>query len=258
MEEAAVAVHVENLSKVYPKNQGKKALDQISFQVPIGKTLVLLGPNGSGKTTLLKILAGLIQPSSGSVTIFGHSPKDDPGLTRSQIGWMPADEKSGFYGRLTGMQNLNFFSTFYKIDPKSRDRQIGNLALQLDLTHELEKMVLKLSSGTIQKIGLLRSLLHNPPILLLDEPFRHLDPHGVQRLRRLLKDHVTRIQKKTVVLSTHLLEEARKVADIIIILKNGQMISQLSSHELKQTLQDSTLEEFYLKTVDREAKEQYA
>jgi len=255
MEERAIAIEVENLSKEYTPHKGKKALNNVSFQVPIGKILCLLGPNGSGKTTLLKILAGLLAPTSGKILIFGRDPKENPSLTRSQLGWMPADEKSGFYGRLTGMQNLNFFSTFYDLTPSVRDRHIGNLALQLDLTGELEQMVLKLSSGTKQKAGLLRALLHNPPILLLDEPFRHLDPHGTQRLRRLLKDHITRNQKKTVVLSTHQLEEARKIADSIIFLKEGEVISEISAHELKEKLQTASLEEFYLKTVDKKVEE---
>ncbi|MCB4757582.1 MAG: ABC transporter ATP-binding protein [Elusimicrobia bacterium] len=255
MEETAIAIQVENLSKEYPHSQGKKALTNISFQVPIGKILCLLGPNGSGKTTLLKILAGLLKPSSGKISIFGRDPQENPSLTRSQIGWMPADEKSGFYGRLTGMQNLNFFSTFYNIGPQNRDRQIGNLALQLDMTDELEQMMLKLSSGIKQKVGILRSLLHNPPVLLLDEPFRHLDPHGTKRLRRLLRDHITRTQKKTVILSTHQLEEARRIADIILVLKNGELISQLTALELKHELQSISLEDFYLKTIDKKEED---
>ncbi len=120
------------------------------------------------------------------------------------------------------------------------------------MTNELEQMVLRQSSGTKQKISILRTLLHNPSILLLDEPFRHLDPHGVQRFRRLLKDHLTRLQSKTVILSTHQLEEARRVADTIILLNNGQVLSQLSAHDIKHELQNNTLEDYYLKTINRE------
>jgi ABC-type multidrug transport system ATPase subunit len=165
---------------------------------------------------------------------------------------MPSEERSGFYGRLTGWQNLKFFGALHGLSTKDMNRIIGNLALQIGLKEELDRSLLKLSSGEKQKIALARALLHNPPLLILDEPVRNLDPHTVLRIRRLLKDLLTRNQGKTIILSTHLLEEAQRVADVILILRQGQVLKCLPASDLEKELKGTSLEEFYLKTVDAE------
>jgi ABC-type multidrug transport system ATPase subunit len=250
MEEHPIAIEVRNLTKRYGGKSSPESLKNVSFQIPLGQTCCLLGPNGSGKTTLLKILAGLLEPTSGSISILGVDPALDPSGVKANIGWMPAQEKAGFYGRLTGRQNLYFFGTLNDLSKETMDRAIGNVALQLGINDELDKMMLKISSGSKQKISLARALLHNPPILLLDEPVQNLDPHTTLRFRRLLKDHLTRIQKKTVILSTHLLEEARRVADLILIIRDGEIIRTLPAKELEKELRFTSVEEFYMKTVD--------
>lgn len=254
MEEHPIAVEVKSISKRYSANPKiPESLSDISFQVPMGKICCLLGPNGSGKTTLLKILAGLLKPSSGSFYVAGLDPQKEPRKFKSEIGWMPAEEKSGLYGRLTGRQNLMFFGTLQGLEEKEMDRLIGNLALQIgiDLNKELDQTVLKISSGAKQKIALARALLHNPSVLLMDEPTRNLDPHTILRLRRLIMNHLTRNQNKTVILSTHLLDEARKIADILLILKDGKIISVLNDKDMEKELRKASLEEFYMKTIDQ-------
>lgn len=251
MEETPIAIDIQNLSKHYSKKaDAANALNDVTFQVPVGKVCCLLGPNGSGKTTLLKICAGLVAPTSGAVSIMGHDIQKEPRAAKSKIGWMPAEERSGFYGRITAMQNLKFFGILHDLDKEPLDRVIGNLALQMDLKSEMDQVMQKMSAGTRQKIGLMRALLHNPAVLLLDEPMRSLDPHAIVRFRRLIKDHLTRNQKKTVLLSTHLLEEARRVADIIIIISEGRIIRKLESDDLEKELRHASLEDFYIKTVD--------
>jgi len=252
MEDTPVAIKVDALSKSYPLKSGtKKALKDVSFEVGLGKICCLLGPNGSGKTTLLKILSGLLLPTSGSATLMGMDILEEPIKIRKQIGWMPADERSGFYGRLTGRENLNFFADLQQIPPKEVNRIIGNIEVLLGINNELNQQFLSTSSGERQKIGLARTLLHNPQVLLLDEPFRNLDPHTIIRFRRLLKDHMAKVQKKAILLSTHQLEEARKLADTLVILHQGRVIRQLEARELEKELRGQSVEDFYLKTVEK-------
>ena len=246
-EEHPVAIDVQNLTKNYGRVE---ILKNLTFQIPMGKVCCLLGPNGSGKTTLLKILAGLIEPTSGNVHVHGIDRIADPRGARADIGWMPAEERSGLYGRITGRQNLKFFGALQGLSDEEMNRQIGNIALQIGIDDEMDKNLQKVSSGMKQKIGLARALLHNPPVLLLDEPIRNLDPQTTVRFRRLLKDHLTRIQKKTVLLSTHLLEEARRVADMIMIMRKGEIVKVVEGLDLENELKASTLEEIYLKAIE--------
>lgn len=251
MEEHPISLDVQNLSKRYgSSSKTVESLKNISFQVRLGQICCLLGPNGSGKTTLLKTIAGLLEPSGGSIQVSGVDAIKNPLESRAKIGWMPAEERSGFYGRLTGRQNLNFFGVLQGLPLKEIERIIGNLSLQIGLNDDLDKTMLKMSTGTKQKIGLARALLHNPSVLLLDEPMRNLDPHTMVRFRRLLRDHLTRKQHKTILLSTHLLEEARRVADMVLIIRDGEVIRALENRELETELRDTTLEEIYMKAID--------
>lgn len=242
-----IAIEVTDLSKTYGT---KTILKNLTFQIPLGKVCCLLGPNGSGKTTLLKILAGLIEPTSGSVFVHGIDRINNPRAARADIGWMPAEERSGLYGRITGRQNLTFFGSLQGMSKEAMDRVIGNLSLQIGINEELDLNLQRVSSGAKQKVALARALLHSPPVLLLDEPIRNLDPQTTLRFRRLLKDHLTRIQKKTVLLSTHLLEEARKVADMILIVNKGEIVKTIEGLDLEKELLASTLEEIYMKAVE--------
>ena len=255
MEETPISVDIKNLTKRYDSDSNQPAaLEDISLQLRLGEIGCLLGPNGSGKTTLLKTLSGLVHPTSGTYSIMGIDPQHNARGTRANIGWMPAEERSGFYGRLTGRENLHFFASLYNIDRTHLDRTLGNLALQLGITDDLDRMLQKCSSGIKQKIGLARTLIHDPPVLLLDEPLRNLDPHTIARIRRLLKDHLARNKRKSIILSTHLLDEARRLADKIFILHNGKMIRSLTSLELKKEIKNKNIEDFYLRTIDRVGK----
>ncbi len=252
MDENPVAISVQDLTKLYGSGPTAiSSLSNLSFEIPLGKVCVLLGPNGSGKTTLLKVLAGLLRPTGGTVTVASVDTQKEPRLARQKIGWMPAEERSGFYGRLTGRQNLAFFGALQGLKGKDLDRMVGNLALQIGIGNEIDRPILNTSTGAKQKIALARALLHNPPVLLLDEPTRNLDPHTVIRFRRLLRDHLTRQQKKTVLLSTHQLEEARRIADLILIISKGKLVRFLpGAREIEQAFAGGTPEEFYLRTVE--------
>lgn len=251
MEPNAVAIEIQGLTKTFVRgHQAQKALKNINLQIYMGQICCILGPNGSGKTTLLKILAGLLTPSEGEVRIMGHSITSDPEQLRKNIGWMPAEERSGFYGRLTGRQNLDFFGALYGVEKKEIDRMVGNLGFILNFDNDIDKAVLQTSSGARQKVAIARALIHNPAVLLLDEPLRNLDPHAIKRFRRLLRDHLTRNEKKTVLLSSHQLDEVRRLADHYVIINEGEVALSLSARELDSKLKGSTLEDLYLKIVD--------
>lgn len=249
MEKENAVLNISNLSK---KFGDETVLHQLSFHVSAGTIVGLLGPNGSGKTTLLKILAGLVSPTEGTVDIFGHQP-GAPAL-KNLVGWMPAEERTGFYGRLSGRANLEFFASLYDLPKKETNRLIGNLAFLLDADGELEKQALQTSSGARQKVALARTLLHNPSLLLLDEPLRNLDPHAVKRFRRLLRDHLTRREKKTIILSSHHLDEMRRLLDHVIVLREGTIVYSSPMETLEKELRNKTWEEFYMNLID--AKEQ--
>jgi ABC-type multidrug transport system ATPase subunit len=253
IEEHPITVDVQNVSKFYGSGSRRKdILKNVSLQVKMGRVCCLLGPNGSGKTTLLKILAGLLDPNSGSVTVNGIDRLKNLREAKAQIGWMPAEERSGLYGRITGRDNLMFFGALQGMDRAAMNRAIGNLALQIGIDDELDQTVLKVSSGAKQKIGLARAMLHGPAVLILDEPIRNLDPQTTLRFRRLIKDHITRIQHKTVILSTHLLEEARRIADMIVIVRKGEIVRVIEGLDLENELQTSTLEDIYMKSMAEE------
>lgn len=252
MDETPVAVEIQNLTKIYPDSPAPKiALNDVSLHAPLGQIVCLLGPNGSGKTTLLKILAGLLSPTSGTVRLMGSDIAEYPHLARKKVGWLPADERSGFYGRLTGKENLNFFGALHGQRTAKMGRTVGNLSILLGIGGELNQQILRLSGGERQKISLARALLHDPPVLLLDEPFRNLDPHTVVRFRRLLKDHLAKVQKKSILLSTHQLDEAKRLADVIVILHKGRVLRTFTHRELLHETKSGSVEEMYLKLIDR-------
>jgi len=252
MESGPLAIVVRELIKIYPNQSAQNpALNRVSFDIEIGKVACLLGPNGSGKTTLLKILAGLMTPTSGEISMLDLNPADEPHKVRNHLGWMPAEERSGFYGRLTGKQNLVFFATLHNVPPKKMERVVGNLAVLLDMNEELDKKILFQSGGGRQKLGLARSLIHDPSILLLDEPFRNLDPHSVVRFRHLLSDHITRVQKRTVLLSTHQLEEAYRISDIVMFMNKGKIVRIMNKRELSKELEKTSGEDFYIELINQ-------
>src|SRR5438552_3472800 len=125
MEPDPIAIHIQNLTKRYSKKKNAiESLKNLSLEIPLGQIWCLLGPNGSGKTTLLKILAGLLEPTSGTLSILGTDPRKNSREARAKIGWMPAEERSGLYGRLSGRQNLEFFAALQEVPKKEVDRLI--------------------------------------------------------------------------------------------------------------------------------------
>lgn len=210
-----------------------RVLRELSLTLYEGDLYCLMGPNGSGKTTFLKILSGLILPDSDRLSLSGEilSP-EDPKLRRT-FGLVTGEERS-FYWRLTGRQNLEFFAAFYGLTRREHRKRIEELALLFRLEEALDQPFFTYSAGMKQRLGLCRGLLGNPPILLLDEPTRSLDPVAAEEWRHFLLGILLEKEKKTVLYTTHHLEEAQHFSSRIGILYRGQIVVEGDLPALRQ------------------------
>jgi ABC-2 type transport system ATP-binding protein len=227
------------------------ALRDLDLTIRRGEILGLLGTNGAGKTTLLKILATLILPTAGHVTVDGRDLTREPDRVRAMIGLASGDERS-FYWRLTGRQNLEFFAAFQGLRPyEARDR-IEELRVQIGL-EALDRRFGGYSTGMRHRLAIARALLRQPQILLLDEPTRSLDPLVAGALRRLIRDTLAAQIGCTVVLATHNLAEAEELCDLIAVLHEGWLIACGTVGELQQRDggQSTTLADIFARLTAR-------
>jgi ABC-2 type transport system ATP-binding protein len=204
------------------------AVDDISFDVPEGSIFGLIGPNGAGKTTTLRVICTLLLPSSGEVEVFGQSVLAAPRAIRRQLGYMP--DTFGLYGELRVWEYLDFFARCYGLAAEARDDAIRDTLDLVDLTARRDSYVRGLSRGMVQRLGLARTLLHDPMILVLDEPAAGLDPRARIELRQLLRE----LQRlgKTILLSSHILADLAEICSHIGILERGRLAVQGSLAEV--------------------------
>ncbi len=200
-----------------------RALADVSFGVARGEVFGLLGPNGAGKTTLIKILSGLILPTDGRAVIEGADASRGA-EARKRLGLVIADDRS-FYWRLTGAQNLRFFGRLHGLYGNALERRIAHLLERLDLTAAAGSLFANYSTGMRQRLAVARALLHDPPILLLDEPTRSLDPVAARSLRRFVQDELVGRDGKTVLIATHNLHEAETLCTRLAIIARGRIVA---------------------------------
>ncbi|HRY30349.1 MAG TPA: ABC transporter ATP-binding protein [Elusimicrobiota bacterium] len=213
---------VSHAFKQFPSSAGpKKILKDISFRVTAGEVVCLLGPNGSGKTTLLKTIATLLSPDGGEVLLDGKSVHSDTLRTRRLLGFASSEEHS-FYGRLTVWGNLRFYAQLHALSPARWKARYDELKNVLDLPAP-ETPFRQLSAGQKQKLLLARAVLHDPPVLILDEPSQHLDPAFLARFRTLATEEWGERRKKIVLISTHHLEDALKISDRWLVISEGRL-----------------------------------
>ncbi len=220
-------IRIENIYKRFGTVQ---ALDGLSLEVPAGKVFGLIGPNGAGKTTTIRILAGLVRPDAGRALLDGLG-QDRPIETRRMLGALI--EQPGLYGKLTLVEYLTFFSRLYDLERKQARRRIQDLCELLDLDTKSRERLQGFSLGMKQKVALARILLHDPPILLLDEPTAGLDPLITKTVREHLLGGDDR-GRKTILVSTHNLDEAARVCDEIAIIHKGRILEKGSWEELRE------------------------
>ena len=226
------------------------ALRGISLQVKQGEAVALLGANGAGKTTLLRILATLLLPTRGSATLAGHDAVREPAEVRRNIGYH-AGSDLGFYARLTGRQNLQFFGRLHRQTDEFITRRIGSLSEQLGLQNSLDRQARTLSSGTIQRLSLLRALLHQPNVLLLDEPTRSLDAIAAAQFRQFLKTEVLARQGTSLFFASHTMQEIEMLADRVVILEEGKLLAFDTPAALRGATASPSLEEAFARITGR-------
>jgi ABC-2 type transport system ATP-binding protein len=229
------------------KKNPHRALSDLSFSLRKGQVLGILGPNGAGKTTLLKILSTLVLPDQGKVHVNGLSLGKDDEKIRALVG-LVSEEERGFYWRLSGRQNLEFFGALFKVDKGILRKRIQGL-LDLFKVADVDKRFDSYSTGMKKRFSLIRGLLHDPGLLLLDEPTKSLDHAASIDLRAFIKKELAGRQGKTVIFTTHAIDEAAGLADIFMVLHKGKVRAMGSLEELRQTAQEpeASLSEIFLK-----------
>lgn len=225
------------------------ALSDFSLHIPGGQVQVLIGPNGSGKTTLLKLIATMLLPDSGRVLITGMDTRREGAAVREKVGFAVASERS-FYPRLTACENLDFFAALDNIPRSARKHCISQLLNTTGLADQSDQLVMTFSSGMYQRLGIARALLKNPPIVLLDEPSRSLDPGSAVRLRHLIRELSYR--GTTVILATHSFDEAVAVGDQVAVLCRGKLAGKIG---VEADLTAARLREFYFDLTGESAHE---
>jgi len=209
------------------------ALNHVNLRVRRGEIFGLLGPNGAGKTTLIKILSTLILPDEGEAYVDGYDVVREAGKVRSRIGLMTGGERS-IYWKLTARENLLFFAKLYKLDRKTAEERVDELLELMGLKDRADDKVEDYSSGMKMKVILAKALIHDPPILLLDEPTLGLDPNFAREIRVFIKEELNEKGDKTIFLTTHYMEEADMLCDRIALIDRGEIIRVGTPEELKK------------------------
>lgn len=230
---SSCAVHIDNLEREYSLGRGRTitALRGISFDIEKGELFGLLGPNGAGKTTTIKILATLLTPTRGTAMVLNMDVSREASKIRSRINYAFGGDR-GLYWRLTGRENLHYFSSLYRVPTSVQARRIPELLDLVGLTERADSKVETYSRGMKQRLHIARSLVNSPELILMDEPTIGLDPSAAHDLRalagRLTNEGVT------VLLTTHHMGEAESMCDRIAIINHGQLVAIGTANELKR------------------------
>ena len=211
-----MSIVVQGVTKLYGQ---QKALDNVSFGVKTGEIVAFLGPNGAGKSTMMKIITGFIPATSGSVQVNGTEVSSDNTEIRKRIGYLP--ENNPLYPEMYVREYLSFVASVYKLG-KPAGKKIDNMIELTGLSPEAKKKIGALSKGYRQRVGLAQALIHDPDVLILDEATSGLDPNQIVEIRNLIKEAG---KEKTVMLSTHIMQEAEAVCDRIIIIDKGVIVA---------------------------------
>jgi ABC-2 type transport system ATP-binding protein len=198
-----------------------RAVDEVTLSVQPGEVLAMLGPNGAGKTTTVRMMTSILPPTSGRAVLAGYDVTQNPALVRANVGVLT--EQHGLYERMPATEYLDFFGQVYRIDTKTRRKRARQLMERFGLGHAMNQQVGEFSKGMKQKLALVRAMLHDPPVLLLDEPTSAMDPQSAKQVR----DAILELQRdeRTFLITTHNLTEAQLLADRIVIIRKGRIIA---------------------------------
>ena len=246
LKESAIAI--DNLTK---KFEDTTAVDGLSLEVQRGELFGLLGPNGAGKTTTINILCGLLQPTNGSANVNGYNVQKDPERIKELIGVCPQD--TAVFSYLTGRENVELFGNLHAMPKEKLKKNADELLDRMGLLEDAKRSVKKYSGGMRRRINLIMALVHDPEIAFLDEPTVAMDPQS----RHAVWDFIRGLKKrnKTVILTTHYMEEAEELCDRVGIIDHGKLIALGSPRELKETYGAKDLEEVFIQLTGRRIRE---
>lgn len=221
-----MSIKVERLTKIYGE---QKAVDNISFEVKPGDVLGFLGPNGAGKSTTMKILTCFIPQSEGKASVCGFDVEQQSLMVRKNIGYLP--ENNPLYPDMYVKEYLLFVASLHKMRSRERNKQADEMIAVTGLEREKKKKIGALSKGYRQRVGLAQAMIHNPKVLIMDEPTSGLDPNQLVEVRQLIKNMG---KEKTVILSTHIMQEVQAICNRVIIINKGKIVADDSTERLQQ------------------------
>lgn len=235
-------LEIKNLCKSFGS---KKAVDNLSLTIADGEIYGFIGHNGAGKTTTIKACTGIMPYNSGEIYVNGVSLKENPILCKSQIAYIP--DNPDLYEFLTGSQYLNFIADIFGVSTSDRKSRIAALAEVFELTGDLDKSIASYSHGMKQKLAIIGAWVHEPKLIIMDEPFVGLDPKASHSLKLMMREFCDK--GGSIFFSTHVLEVAEKLCDKVAIIKNGQLIAHGTMKEVKG---DKSLENVFLELENGE------
>lgn len=238
---------VDAISKAYGK-AAVKAVDSVSFEVKKGEIYGFLGPNGAGKTTMIKMIVGLLRPDSGTITVNGINIWNEPVKGKKMLSYVPDNPQ--IYTKLKGIEYLNFIGDVYGVQIHERKERIEKYAALFEINHVLGDIIESYSHGMQQKIVLIGALLHEPKLLILDEPMVGLDPKASFTLKELMRSYCE--NGNSVFFSTHILDVAQRICDRVAIIDKGSLVTQGTIAQLQEKMgEDDSLEEMFLEITKR-------
>jgi len=232
---AKIMIEAQGLSKYYGPFV---AIKNISFSIPEGQIVAFLGPNGAGKSTTMKILTGFLAASEGGAKIGGFDVRSERLQVAKILGYLP--ENGPLYENMTPMELLHFFGEARGLESDYLQKRLDTVITQCGLDLVLEKPIDKLSRGYRQRVGLAQALLHDPEVLIMDEPTAGLDPNQIRDFRKNIKELG---KSKTILISTHILQEVDAIADYVLLINNGRLVFEGTTDKLKE--KGSLEEPFY-------------
>ena len=219
-------VNIKNLSKIFGS---QRAVDNISFKVNTGEIIGFLGPNGAGKSTTMKMITGYLNIENGNITVGGKSVKENSNEIKKNIGYLP--EHNPLYTEMSVIDYLNFCASLQGMEKSIIQERIKEMIKTCGLNREKHKLIRELSKGYRQRVGIAQAMIHDPDILILDEPTTGLDPNQIIEIRKLIRDLG---KEKTVILSTHILPEVEATCDRILIINKGKIVADGSADSLRK------------------------
>ncbi|HPF09706.1 MAG: ATP-binding cassette domain-containing protein [Candidatus Cloacimonetes bacterium] len=242
-------IKVQNLVKEFPKKDGSKfyAVNDASFIANDGEIVCLLGVNGAGKTTTMRVLSTVFQPSAGTAEIQGWDIRTHPDKVRENLGFLSGD--TGLYNRLRVHEFIRYFGRLYSIGDAEINRRMDEMAELLDMKDFMDKKIEFLSTGMKQKVSIVRSIIHDPPVMIFDEPTSGLDILTARNIVSFIRSCKER--GKCVLFSTHIMREAERLADRVVLIHKGKILAEGTLEALREATSQTDLDDIFIHYVNR-------